>query len=297
VARFLNGKKDRVAPGRYATLHLHLSEFADWLGNATPVTQINGGILDDYRNVTVDQWKPVTAEERLRSVKAFVRWLWHIEAIPSLPRNLDGSTLAIPTPRPTIVTFTIDEISTLLVAASSRTELYILLMLNCAFTQKDIADLDFSEVDWDAGRIIRQRSKTRDTSKNVPEVSYLLWPRTLHLLNLHRNPTESGRVLLNEDGCPLWQQEVKPDGKLKKIDNVYTAFYRLCKKTGISKPPKSLKKTSASLLRSNGKYSSIRRLFLGRAPRGVDDRHYAAAPQDLLDDAIRWLGQQYGISE
>ena len=43
------------------------------------------------------------------------------------------------------------------------------------------------------------------------------------------------------------KQEVKPDGKLKKIDNVYTAFYRLCKKTGISKPPKSLKKTSSSL--------------------------------------------------
>ena len=46
---------------------------------------------------------------------------------------------------------------------SDRTKLYILLMLNCGMTQKDVADLQKTEVDWDAGYISRKRSKTRQS--------------------------------------------------------------------------------------------------------------------------------------
>jgi integrase len=247
-------------------------------------------------SVQAGNWSRSTAMDRLNSVKSFIRWLWQVDAIQSLPRNMDFSSkaLQISSPSPAIVVFDKPEITTLLNDASQRTTLYMLLALNCGMTQKDIADLNMPEVDWNSGRVNRKRSKTRE-SKNVPEVSYLLWPETLRLLILARSPAETGLVLLNESGSPLWNLEVDANGKVKKNDNVRNAFERIRKKTGIKKPFKSLKKTSASLIRNNSSYASLERLFLGHAPQSMSDRHYTLPPQTLLDDAITWLGKEYGV--
>jgi hypothetical protein len=34
--------------------------------------------------------------------------------------------------------------------------------------------------------------------------------------------------------------------------------------------------------------------FLGHSPRTVADRHYVVPPQELLDEAVTWLGRQLG---
>ena len=62
-------------------------------------------------------------------------------------------------------------------------------MLNCGMTQRDISDLKDEEVDWNAGRIRRKRSKTANHD-NVPVVEYLLWPRTFDLLKEYRSGGE-----------------------------------------------------------------------------------------------------------
>jgi hypothetical protein len=81
-------------------------------------------------------------------------------------------------------------------AASDRTKLYILLMLNCGMTQQDISDLLVTEVDWAAGAITRKRSKSAD-HKGVPTVKYALCPETLRLLRQER-AAEGARALTNE---------------------------------------------------------------------------------------------------
>ena len=305
VEQFMAEKKASVAAGELTAgrdyiLRLHLTHFRDWIGCETPVIDIVGKLLNDYRvtllkEVDAQKWARTTASHRLNSVKSFVRWLWETEAIPSLPRIMGSRSkrLSISRPSPTVVVYSKEEIATLLRRAFDRTKLYILLMLNCGMTQKDIADIDLSEVDWDAGRIIRKRSKTKDED-NVPVVNYPLWPETLRLLRQERCEGRSGKVLLNEKGNPLWYQEVD-GGKLKKNDNVKSAFDRLKRKTGIDKPLKSLKKTSASLLRDNPKYTSLEDLFLGHAPQRMSDRHYTLAPQTLFDEAIAWLGTEFEI--
>lgn len=306
VAAYVAAKKSAIAAselsgGRAYTIQLHLDHFVKWLGSDTPVIEINGKILSDYRlellqRVEASDWSRVTAKGRMGTVKGFVHWLWQMEAIPSLPRVLDAKSraLQIGTPSTSIVVFTLEEISTLLAEASDRTTLYILLMLNCGMTQKDIADLQMTEVDWDRGYITRKRSKTKER-ENVPVVTYVLWAETLRLLRQERSSKATGLVLLNENGKPLWYEEVQPDGKLKKNDNIRNAFARLTKKTKINKPLKSLKKTSASLIRGNAKYASLESLFLGHAPQSMADKHYAVAPQELLDEAIVWLGGEYGL--
>lgn len=255
----------------------------------------------------------------MTTVKSFVRWLWQSNAIPTLPRILDGRSqmLRITRPRPGIVTFEKEEIKALLADASDRTKLYILLMLNCGMTQKDISDLLASEVDWNEGRIIRKRSKTEE-HENVPVVNYKLWPETFRLLQQERDAESEDRVLLNSSGGHLWSEEITKDGKYKKNDNVKNAFDRLrtvkqakvspkgrrkasamkkerAMKSTIDKPLKSLKKTSASLLRDNAQFSSLEDLFLGHAPQKMSDKHYAKVPQNLLDQAVEWLGKEYGL--
>jgi integrase len=232
----------------------------------------------------------------MTTVKSFVRWLWQTEAIDVLPRLLDGRSqlLKIGKAPINVIVFTKEEVVRHLANATGRTRLYILLMLNCGMTQKDIADLRHSEVDWDAGRIIRKRSKTAD-KENVPVVNYHLWPETLRLLRQERAAKSKDQVLLNSNGSPLWYEEIDAEGKYRKNDNVKSAFERLRRKLKINKPLKCLKKTSATLLRGNERFSALVGLFLGHAPQSMSDKHYTQVPQALLDQAIRWLGQEYGL--
>ena len=306
VERFVAEKSASVAAGelsrgRAYTLQLYLDAFADWLGRGTPVLEIGGKILSDYRmellkKVEAGEWSTATANHRMIAIKSWVRWLWHVEAIPALPRILDGKSgaLRIGESPGKIIVFTAEEIATLLNRASDRTKLYILLMLNAGMTQKDVADLRHTEVDWSSGRITRKRSKTRKHD-NVPEVGYALWPETLRLLKQETSEEGSEAVLLNENGEKIWQDKIV-NAKYRKNDNVKSAFARLCKKTKIKKPLKSLKKTSATLLRGNPQYATVEHLFLGHAAGTIAHKHYSQAPQKLLDDAIEWLGYELGIT-
>jgi integrase len=290
-----------IGAGRLNALRLYLTAFADWLGGSTAVDKFSGQVLIDYRlhllrQVEQKERTRTTVNHRLSTVKTFVRWLWQIEAIADLPRVLHPKSkmLEIGKSSRKILTFTEAELATLLGQASERTRLYLhlLLTLNTSMTQKDIADLDWSEVDWGQGRIIRKRSKTR-SSEQVPLVNYKLWPEAMVLLEKHRSRQSTGRVLLNARGEPLWQEQFDANGKYQKLDNVRNAFDRLRKKTSIDKPFKCLKKTSASLLRESEQFNSVVDLFLGHAPQKMSERHYAADPQQLLDSAIGWLRDHY----
>ncbi len=293
----------QMSLGRLRGLEIHLTGFADWLGGEYPVVEISGQTLIDYHayllgQVSAKVWSSITANSRLESVKCFIRWLWRTEAIATLPRILDGRAkdLEISKSGKGIVVFTKAEIASLLAHASARTRVYVLLTLNTSMTQKDIADLDFDEIDWQEGRVNRRRSKTK-THATVPVVSYRLWPETLDLLVQERNSAGIGRVLLNEDGRPLWEERSDSRGKYSKNDNVRNAFDRLRHKLKISKPFKSLKKTSATELAANKEFRSVRGLFLGHAPSGIADRHYAQAPTELLDEALLWLRGRLDIEK
>jgi len=290
-----------ISVGRAYALKLHLTHFQDWLGKDTAVKAIDSRTMSSYRSALLSKvaeksWSRTTAKHYLTTVKSFVRWLWQIEAIDSLPRNMDGASqsLNIGKSPSEVIVFSKEEINTLLGSASDRTRLYILLMLNCGMTQKDIADLRVSEVDWEEGRIIRRRSKTAER-ENVPVVNYVLWPETLRLLKEERAKDSIDRVLLNSNGQPIWSETLTEKGQYQKADNVKNAFDRLRKVVKINKPLKSLKKTSATLLRNSERFSGLAGLFLGHAPQTMSEKHYTQVPQDLLDRAIQWLGCEYGM--
>ncbi|QGJ68667.1 Hypothetical protein PBC10988_3280 [Planctomycetales bacterium 10988] len=82
---------DELTSNRLYAIQLHLSYFRDWRGKDTAISEIDGKTLMQYKSRLLDEvkkknWGRTTARHYLVTVKAFVRWLWQIEAIPSRPR-------------------------------------------------------------------------------------------------------------------------------------------------------------------------------------------------------------------
>lgn len=296
----LRVQSGNLSTGRYTSKRNNLNRFKDYVGETTPVGSINGVFVQDYHTYLLKQigsetLAPDTARDRMNDTIAFIRWMWQLEILPELPRLLihKSQSLAISKRITTPSVFTVDEIKTLLAKAEDRTKLFILLMLNIGAYQSDISELRQEEVDWAKGTITRKRTKTR-THKNVPTVTYRLWPETLTLMKQFRSKS-GDRVLSNTLGNPLVDRGVKPDGRAYTNDSIKNAFDRLRTKSGIKKPMKLLRKTSATLIRSQAEFRGLEDLFLGHAPSTMSDRHYAQPPEDLLAAATDWLGTVYGI--
>ncbi|MEZ5939741.1 MAG: hypothetical protein R3C18_00005, partial [Planctomycetaceae bacterium] len=188
-------------------------------------------------------------------------------------------------------------------------QLFILLMLNCGFTNSDVAALLKMEVRLDEGRIIRQRSKTRRHA-NPPLVNYKLWPTTHQLLQKHWSEHPMF-ALTNRKGNPLGVSKlVTRNGETK--ETVWTSIgrrYGLMKTKEPSKktdkkplPDKQLKflrKTGSTKIKSQKQFRLLDSLYLGHSWATVADKHYNAfdgEPYQPLDEAIDWLGGEFNLS-
>jgi integrase len=237
-----------------------------------------------------------TANAVMLTAKSFVKWCWQSDVIRDLPRNIDAKSLRISVPKTKVPTIPVPWVKSFLAAANGRPKLYALLMLNIGATQKDINDLQQAEVDWDAGIIVRRRSKTAEC-ESTPIVSYKLWPETFRLLKQFRS-SDPVRVLVNQRGGPLWNRSYNSErDKSITIDLIGKSYKHACKTLKMEPiySPKLFRKTSSSLLNDNETYHSLHTLFLGHSARTVADAHYNTTPQARLDTALLWLGQQYGV--
>lgn len=298
VDRFLKAKRREVkagqlSVGRADTLRIHLDHARQILSDAMPVDRISGQTLNSLREellkmiATRERFSESYASDILSSFRTFLRWLAELGTIEALPANIDSRRLAIRVSHESPKSLRMSHVHKLLKEASPRSRLYLLLGLNCAMTQQDISDLHPNEVNWRAGTITRKRSKTR-WHKNVPEVTYKLWPVTLKLLK-EMGRRRGDHVLLNTAGRPLKSVWFRDDDKATKSDAVYNAMKRLAKKTKVSFTLKSLKKTAATLLRDQPRFRGVYELYLDHAPATTADRHYAGPPQRLLGVALKWL--------
>jgi integrase len=293
----------KMSAGRYATLRTCLDHFQNFVGSRCAVDKIDGKVLEDYHTAILgklSEWSPDYADVFMVTAKHFIRWCWERELLERLPRNIDSRELTIKKQPKKLQTFTNEEIKVLMDHASERLKLYLLLMLNTGCTQKDISDLTPDEVDWDRGRIGRQRSKTGGNhTASVPTVEYTLWEETFRLLKKYGR-RDREKVLMSERGTPL-KTEVLRGEKVTKIDNVAHSYAHLCRKLthekviSHKKTLKHFRKTSHTRLKGNGDFAHLAKYFLGHSPRDVADRSYYAMSSDAMDKAVDWLGKQYGM--
>lgn len=302
-----------------AALEVCINKFRQFVGKSSPVEAITADFWErfyrhcsgmvakrdqaDGRRVktadgTCESWSADTAGKVFGTARSFVKWLYELEALPTIPRNLANKQHRFQKEDKDPAVFRNADLHKLLNGANGIHKLILLLSLNCGMYGKDISDLRKSQIDLDRGRIIRRRSKTRKV-KGTPKVSYRLWPETLALLKTHINVDPAQPLaIVTKSGKPWVWTETLPDGRKKKSDNVATIFSNLKKRVGMTGSDRSFKvfrKTSATRLMSSERYRALRFLFLGHKPREVADRHYASVGRRTLDKAILALRKSYKI--
>ena len=313
VERWIENQRARanakeIATDRYACYRYALEYFQQWAGKDNDIETITADLVERYYNHLLDligkrEKEPKTgcsrayAKARLDAVKQFCNWLDERDLIP-LPKNIRNRKalrIKLGTTKPE--TYPIADVKTILDDAETpdRMKLFILLMANIGAYQVDIARLTRAQVDLDKRRIERKRSKT-ETHPNVPTVNYRLWKRTATLLKKFINIDDrSPLALLNENGQPLQQKFIGEDGKGKRICNITTAYNRLKARLKLKHPLGQLRKTSSDLLYNHPKYRPLHILFLGHSPRTVAEKFYVTDDTKTLDQAIKWLGEKYGL--
>jgi integrase len=306
VAKFQEGLRlavqtKQIDISRYMAYKRDTDTFCSWFGADRPVKAIDENVTDDYfkflmSRVASGEWSAYYAANIWGAFRMLVT-RWAERKLLAAPANLRSRAYKIIKPVQTPPTFALEEVQALLSGCTEeqgeRTKLYLLLMLNLGAYQSDLAELGQAEVDWEAGVITRARSKT---GLKGQVVSYKLWPETLRLLQKYCAPS-GPLVLLTARGKPLIQEGIREDRRISRTDNIKSAYARLCARLRVPlRPLKNLRKTSASLLSQHPSYKFFVDYFLAHSPRTVKERSYAVPSQAEFDEAVAWLGRQYGLN-
>ena len=262
------------------------------------IDQFSGNYLSAFREhllgkMKAEEYASSYAYSILNEAKIFSNWLYNAEYLDKPIRNLRKLTIEIEQTKEK--TLSIPDVKLILCNAADELKLYCLLMLNTGATQKDIGDLKQNEIDWKEGRLVRKRSKTKKM-KSVPTVNYKLWNTTFNLLKQYRSK-DPVRVLLNCRGNPLRDMNFKSEGdtRLKKNDSIAKALTKLCRRIKVGATPKMFRATSSNLLFNDPRFRTYHELFLDHSAKSVAEKHYVSNDANTLDDAIGFLGKQYGI--
>lgn len=263
-----------------------LQSFRDFLFANYPtvvyVDDIDPAILNLYRD---KQWEfvdsdnghrisKVTLRKRLAVVAKWLTWLVDQNILAEPPKDL-RTYGRVKLDKPTPLFWSIDEIKRMASKATDRTRLYLMLAVNLGYLQKDIATLEPNMVDWETGIVTRDRHKT-----GVPTKAKL-WNSTLALLQEHRNPTDSGPLLVDQNRNPLYVEKVNAKGNAIRLDAIGLAFNRVkqAKKTGFKGDKRSFKHLRKSAANEIEKVRpDLTSLFLGHSEKGTKrfyvDQHY-----------------------
>lgn len=318
VKRFLDFKEAQVRGGvlkarTWGTLAERLPFFIDWIKPGTHVSTINGNTLTGFYEWLLKQpWGHQRRKNIFNTSRQWIRWAWRQDDVEleHLPKLIDSREFVFLThidktgvakKTRTELLWTPDEFHDTLELVPEDFQLYLLLMLNCGFTNIDVGELLKSEVRLEEGRIVRQRTKTR-RHEHPPVVNYELWPRTARLLRSQWSDHET-LALTNLAGSPLCVSKlvVKNDTTQETVWSSLGRRFGTMKKAKPNMPDKQmrfLRKTGSTKLKSDRQFRTLDTLYLGHSWTTVADKHYNAfdgEPYTPLDEAIKWLGTEFKI--
>lgn len=280
---FLEVKRGGMRPRTYEEIAAYiqsLNKRKEFLEGEADVEMIDETLVEKmYLQLREGKLSDGRKKKHWGFFQRFVKYLWERRLI-DMPRNLNAFKFQVSPKK--VKEYPIDQVQQVMASLKPRLKLYALLGLNIGATNVDIANLKKDEVDLRMRTITRRRTKTGDND-NVPEVCYRLWPETVRLLNKYQSTHET-LFLTNMRGNALVETRIE-DGKAKRYDMVVQQWKR--KKPGI--PLKAFRSISATLLESHEIYGRCSSLFLGHSPKSIKDKHYAAPPQKLFDEAMSWL--------
>lgn len=300
-------KRQQGSYGQYGLVKRGLAVFTEWFGSNRSMETFDQQEWKRFseslkKRCDSKEFSPTTAHDYQKISAAFLRHLG--SEIPELATfrtlNLSSSVHHISPERREPVTLTIEEVKALLDNSNDRTRLYLLLMLNCAMYQQDISDLMASEIDFENGRVIRPRSKTKKAKKANQEpfrFNWLLWPTTYGLLC----------TLAKRDGVALLNTQdnrLVTHAEASRRDTVRSAYRRVVdklKKRGVlpkgwNKTLKLLRKTGTNIIAAcpDPDTSAFYNVYLNHST--VAQNHYLTGgrPHAKFDEAVRYIGEHLG---
>jgi len=293
--RELEATAGQISASSYASDFARIKKFKEFCKHA-PATEL-GQMLVEYRQACLRRLAAgaagQTIKHELRTVKAMTTWAWDSAHIDTLPRCLRGyAKIQLPQPDPRA--FTQEEVQRLCENASGRTKLFILLAINCGYTQSDISSLTHDMIQWDVGIIDRSRSKTKQ-----PQV-HKLWPSTLRLLREHvTDGSGSDLCFVGQKGNPLLHEFIRENGKPYRVDSIRLAFDRTKKvcKLQDGRGFKTLRKTGATEIeKANQERPWVSSLYLGHSEKSAK-KHYTPQFYDVLHQETDKLGKLFEVFE
>ncbi|MDY0171016.1 MAG: hypothetical protein RBS80_31035 [Thermoguttaceae bacterium] len=123
-------------------------------------------------------------------------------------------------------------------------------------------------------------------TETLPPGRYAFWKGqakvTVVPMDLREVMLDIGGQEIMTEGGPL-KLETIVDGKVKKTDNIRSAYEGLLRKLKIKgkdrKPLKLIRETSSNKLAEHRDYARFAQYFLGQAPATVADKHYVQPSQ------------------
>jgi hypothetical protein len=210
---------ERISPARFIAYQWTANTLKqNW--TAEPLPKDEAGLeslmerfrKDQKRLMTTGTIKPATFNERIKTMRHFVGYLYRKRIIASIPRETERlcSKHKIKT---TARALTVEMVRQLFSEGLPRLKTYIALGLNCGFYAVDIANLQHSHIK--DGYIVCDRHKT-----GVP-TRFKLWEVTKRLLAENCNGTGDLAFVTNGGG-PLLVVDPDEEGRGKRwcqIDN------------------------------------------------------------------------------
>lgn len=284
---------DQAAARTPASAKQKLNLFLSFVGEDAHVKTLTGSKWEEfYFHLIEKKYAESTATGYRNAAKELIKMCWRNDEcqLDVLPKNLDDPMLRIVASgnddEPKDYIWTREEFEAALKHLSDKWKCFLLLMLNCGYTQADLEELKHHH--YKNGRIVRKRTKTK--RKNPPVVSYKLWQRTIDAIERVKEQ-EGDHLLTTERGARI---------STPVYDNLTRDWMR--KRQTIEQLPnkelKGLRKTGATTIKQHPHLGWIRKLYLGQVG-DVTDKHYDAKDgraYQPLDDAIKYLGEQFGVS-
>jgi integrase len=286
---FLAHQNNRLQAGEikavtYEDQKMRLRIFADTIGRQRLAQDLKAFDLMAYRATRTRAGKgPVTVNNEIAAIKAMFHWALGAELIERGP-NLDA-VKKLPRKRVERRTFTADEIHRLLTVAPVQWKAMIFLALNCSFGCTDCAELKWSNLDLQAGRIHFPRTKT-----GVPR-DLALWPETVAALKAV--PVKGEYVFYTSKGNQWgWRSTGKSYDK-----PMTKAFRRLMRAAGIQAEKGtgfySLRRTSATIAAGTGDAFAVQGLLghtdLKMASTYVQQGRLTPQTDRAIEHTRQWL--------
>ena len=272
---------------------------AAFVGQDTLVVCLNPSDLSAYRQHCMKTTK-TRFNKHMRIIKAALRRCrreqWLCVSKGWLEDLLDPLEVTTIVPQETPV-FSPAELRLVLEHASSQLRVIVLVALNCALGNKDIADLQWRDIEFAAGLLNYRRAKTH-RKRRTP-----LWAETLAVLqtwkNLRRPKELQNLVFTTRNGNP-WVRTIVKGDKRTPDDGIGKELNKLLHSLGMKRPRLSFYSirhtatTWATEFAANDQLVKEGNEFLlGHAPDAMWKRYSHAIPPSLKQAvaAIRrgWL--------